>query len=163
MSILSNAGDEGHARDRSSAPGSGGSPGVGNGNPWVFLPGEVHGQRSLTGCSPGSHKESDMTEWLSTHTGLAEGWAWRYCTAHSCALTSFQCSNFASCTSSRETFCVMELQAQACPFRKTFWLANLTLDYWTLYKWAKSSAAESLASGVQNNEVCWTTRALLLV
>ena len=33
MSILSNAGDEGHAKDRSSAPGSGGSPGVGNGNP----------------------------------------------------------------------------------------------------------------------------------
>ena len=32
----------------------------------VLLPGEVHGQRSRAGGS-WSHKESDMTEWLSTH------------------------------------------------------------------------------------------------
>ena len=33
----------------------------------VFLPGEYHGQRSLTGYSPWGHKESDMTEvtWLA--------------------------------------------------------------------------------------------------
>ena len=30
----------------------------------VFLPGEFYGQRSLVGCSPWDHKESDMTEWL---------------------------------------------------------------------------------------------------
>ena len=28
----------------------------------VFLPGESHGQRSLVGCSPQAHRESDMTE-----------------------------------------------------------------------------------------------------
>ena len=28
----------------------------------IFLPGESHGQRSLVGCSPLGHKESDMTE-----------------------------------------------------------------------------------------------------
>ena len=28
----------------------------------VFLPGEFHGQRSLVGCSPWSHKESHTTE-----------------------------------------------------------------------------------------------------
>ena len=33
----------------------------------VFLPGEYHGQRRLAGCSPQGHKESDMTERLSTH------------------------------------------------------------------------------------------------
>ena len=33
----------------------------------VFLPGELHGQRSLAGYSPWGHKESDMTEQL-THT-----------------------------------------------------------------------------------------------
>ena len=33
----------------------------------VFLPGKFHGQRSLVGCSPRGHKESDMTE-HSTHT-----------------------------------------------------------------------------------------------
>ena len=31
----------------------------------VFLPGESHGQRSLAGCSPWGHKESDMTERLT--------------------------------------------------------------------------------------------------
>ena len=31
----------------------------------LFLPGEVHGQRSLASCSPWGHKESDPTEQLS--------------------------------------------------------------------------------------------------
>ena len=31
----------------------------------LFLPGEVHGQRSLASCSPWGHKESDPTERLS--------------------------------------------------------------------------------------------------
>ena len=31
----------------------------------IFLPGEVHGKRSLEGHSPWSHKESDMTEQLT--------------------------------------------------------------------------------------------------
>ena len=34
----------------------------------VFLPGESHGQRSLVGCSPWGHTETDMTERLSTHS-----------------------------------------------------------------------------------------------
>ena len=33
----------------------------------VFLPGKLHGQRSLVGCSSWDHKESDMTERLSMH------------------------------------------------------------------------------------------------
>ena len=33
----------------------------------IFLLGESRGQRSLVGCSPWGHKESDTTEWL-THT-----------------------------------------------------------------------------------------------
>ncbi|RCU29071.1 hypothetical protein DVA69_17305 [Acinetobacter baumannii] len=32
----------------------------------VFLPGKFHGQRSLAGCSPWGHKESDMTDEQST-------------------------------------------------------------------------------------------------
>ena len=46
--------------------GSGRSPGEGASrlpNP-IFFPGESHGQRSLVGCSPWAHKESDMTEQL---------------------------------------------------------------------------------------------------
>ena len=33
----------------------------------VFLPGEFHGQKSLVGYSSWSHKESNITEQLSTH------------------------------------------------------------------------------------------------
>ena len=37
-----------------------------------FFPGEFHGQRGLTGCSPWVHKELDMTKRLThTHTVLS--------------------------------------------------------------------------------------------
>ena len=56
-----------NAGDLGSIPRSGKSPGRGHGNPLcVFLPGESHGQRSLSGCSPWSRKDLDMTEQLST-------------------------------------------------------------------------------------------------
>ncbi|CAI9156423.1 unnamed protein product [Rangifer tarandus platyrhynchus] len=58
--LPANAGDPG------SIPGSGRSPGEGNGNPLHY---SCHGQRSLTGYSPWAYKESDMTEQLTqTHT-----------------------------------------------------------------------------------------------
>ena len=51
-----------------SIPGSGRSPGEGNGKPTpVFLPGESHGQRSLVGYSPWGCKESDTTELLNNN------------------------------------------------------------------------------------------------
>ena len=54
-----NAGD---IRDVGSIPGLGRSPGVGNGNHCVFLPGKRHGQRSLVGYRPWGRKESDITK-----------------------------------------------------------------------------------------------------
>ena len=36
----------------------------------VFLPGKLHGQRSLAGYSPWGCKELDMTEWAHTSTHL---------------------------------------------------------------------------------------------
>ena len=42
----------GDIRDGGSIPGSGRSPGGGNGNPLVFLPGASHGPRSLAGYGP---------------------------------------------------------------------------------------------------------------
>ena len=39
----------------------------------VFVPGKSRGQRSLMDYSPWDHKESEMTEWLSTHTDLPNG------------------------------------------------------------------------------------------
>ena len=51
----------GDARDMGSIPGSGRSPGGGNGNP-VFLPGKFHGQRSLAGYSPWGLRELDTAD-----------------------------------------------------------------------------------------------------
>ena len=46
-----------------SIPGSGRSPGGGNGNPLhFFLPGKSKGQRSLVDCGPRRHKEWDTAE-----------------------------------------------------------------------------------------------------
>ena len=52
-----------NAGDLGSIPGSGRSPGEGNGKPTpVLLPGKSHGQRSVVSYSPWSRKESDMIE-----------------------------------------------------------------------------------------------------
>ena len=58
-------------RDAGLIPGSGRSPGRGNGNPLLaweipFMPGKFHGQRSLVGHSPWGRKESDKTEHAHT-------------------------------------------------------------------------------------------------
>ena len=47
-------------------PGSGRSPGEGNGNPLQWVPGKFHGQRSLVGYSPWGSKDLYTTEWLAT-------------------------------------------------------------------------------------------------
>ena len=51
-------------------PGLRRSPGEGNWPTAVFLPKEVHGQRSLAGYSPWGHIDVDMTEWLSLSLSL---------------------------------------------------------------------------------------------
>ena len=57
-----------NAGDLSSIPGLGRPPGGGHGNPLQdsYLE-NPHGQRSLAGYSPWGHKESDITEQLSTY------------------------------------------------------------------------------------------------
>ena len=53
--------------DLDSIPGLRSSPGGGHGNQlWYFCLENPHGQMSLVGYSPWNHKESHMTEWLST-------------------------------------------------------------------------------------------------
>ena len=61
------------ARDLGSIPGLGRCPGEGHGNPLQYSCLEnPQGQRNLVGCSPWDRKESDTTEWLSTHTPLVQ-------------------------------------------------------------------------------------------
>ena len=59
-----------NAGDLGVIPGLGRSPGRGHGNPLQYSCLEKpHGQRSLVSHSPWGHKESDMTERLSTQQG----------------------------------------------------------------------------------------------
>ena len=59
----------GDTRDTGLIPGSGRSPGKGNGNLFQYSwHGKFHGQRSLVGYSPCGCKESDTSEQLNTHT-----------------------------------------------------------------------------------------------
>ena len=62
--------DAGDPGDADLTPGSGRSPGGGNGNPptTVFLPGKFHGQKRLAGYSPWGYTELDTSEQLSTHS-----------------------------------------------------------------------------------------------
>ena len=55
-----------NAGDKGLIPGSGKFPWRRKWQPIpVFLPGKSHGQRTLVGYSPWTHKESNMTEQLS--------------------------------------------------------------------------------------------------
>ena len=66
-----NTGDMG---DMGSIPRLGRFSGEGNGNPFqVFLPEKRHGQRSVAGYTPKSHKESGVTERLSIVTNISRG------------------------------------------------------------------------------------------
>ena len=63
-----------NAGDPGSIPGSGRSPGEGNGNPLQHSCLEKsHGGRSLIGHSPWGRKESDTTEQLHFHLGFPCG------------------------------------------------------------------------------------------
>ena len=57
------------ARDASSIPESGRSPGVGNGNTLQYscLENSINRGAWRATVSPWGHKESDIAEWLSTH------------------------------------------------------------------------------------------------
>ena len=52
----------GDVRDAGSILRSGRSPGGGYGTTSIFLPGELHRQRSMAGYNPESHEESGKTQ-----------------------------------------------------------------------------------------------------
>ena len=65
----------GDIRDMGSIPGSGRFPWRRAGQPTlVFLPGESHGQRSLSGYSPWGGKELDTTEPLTLSVAAIHNW-----------------------------------------------------------------------------------------
>ena len=55
-------------------PGSRRSPG----EEWqptpVFLPGKLHRKRSLTGCSPWGHSQTQLSDWAYTHHQKEQRW-----------------------------------------------------------------------------------------
>ena len=44
----------------------------------VFLPGTSHGQRSLVGCSPWGHKESDTTKCINSNSNNKDDYSLQY-------------------------------------------------------------------------------------
>ena len=62
----------GDVRDLGSIPGSGRSPGGGDGDHSSILAGKSHGQRSLEGYSPWGHQELDMTHAFKTTQQILE-------------------------------------------------------------------------------------------
>ena len=62
----------------------------------VLLLGKSHGQRSLVGCSPWVHEESDTTERLSFHFSLFTFMHWRSNLAAAAACLLFTCDSFAA-------------------------------------------------------------------
>ena len=63
----------GNARDLGSIHGLRKFPGGGHGNPLQHsCLKNPHGQKSLVGCSPWGHTESDATEWLSSRNSMRE-------------------------------------------------------------------------------------------
>ena len=56
-----------HARPPCPSP----TPGIHSDSHPSLLPGKSHGRRSLVGCSPRGHEESDMTERLHFHFSLS--------------------------------------------------------------------------------------------
>ena len=59
------------AGDENSIPGSGRSPGEGNGNPLIFLPGKTHGQRSLIATVHGVTKgRTQLSDFIVTFQPL---------------------------------------------------------------------------------------------
>ena len=75
------------ARDTGLIPGSGRSPGVGNGNPlqYSYL-GKSRGQRSLEGYSPWGHEEQDMLSRHSHTHAFNDSWVYScyFCSFDSC-------------------------------------------------------------------------------
>ena len=57
--VKNSPGGAGDGRGVGSIPGLGRSHEERHGNPFLFLPGESHGQRSLVGYSPWGHEELD--------------------------------------------------------------------------------------------------------
>ena len=80
---------EGHARGGDSIPGSGRSPGGGNGNPLQYSCLENPMDREPVGRSPSIRKESDMIEYISTHPYLRI-----YLTVHMRSLNNEHSSKF---------------------------------------------------------------------
>ena len=87
----------------------------------ALLPGKSHGWRSLGGCSPWGHKESDTTEWLHFH--FHHIWIGRNC--HICfskAVAQVHSDNFHNCAKESEIFLCGRVQFGSVQSLSRVWL-----------------------------------------
>ena len=90
-----------NAGDLGSIPGSGRSPGEGNGNPFPHsCSGKSHGQRRLVGCCPQGYKELEATEQLNNNKRQAK----QRCITRASPLTGYSGSSSQKLCSRRGQF-----------------------------------------------------------
>ena len=87
----------GNAGDADSIIGLGRSPGEGNSNSLIFLPGKSHGQRSLVGYSPWGHKRVGHD--LATKQQQYTSWYYSMCEF----VCVCECVSVCVCVCPRET------------------------------------------------------------
>ena len=111
-------------------------------DPWVRNPlqysclGKYHGERSLAGYSPWGRKESDMTEWLSTHTASVRSLGCCCCEVLQLCSTLFNSKDCSLLGSSIHRI----LQARIQPSSRGFSLPRDLNPYlWSLLHWQVGS------------------------
>ena len=95
----------------------------------VFLPGKVHGQRSLAGCSPRDCKESGLTEQLSTNPVLPSlTSSWEFCRILKIHLNS----------TNNNRFLIVQRSRGSVKEYRLWYQTNLTLTgrlHWLCHLW----------------------------
>ena len=105
-----------------------------------LLPGKSHGRRSLVGCSPWGHEESDTTEWLHFHFSLS-------CIGGGNG-SPLQCSCLENPSDGRAWWAAVYGVAQSWTQLKRLRSSSLSFASWT----AKS---EIFINWFFTEEVCW--------
>ena len=115
----------------------------------VLLPGKSHGRRSLVGCSPWGHEESDTTEWLPFHFSLS-------CIGEGNG-NPLQCSCLENPRDRGAWWVIVCGVIQSRTWLK--WLSSSSSNRWWLYRLVVMSLISNkyiLLRGFNLNTPCWS-------
>ena len=108
----------------------------------VFLPGQLHGQRSLVGYSPWSHKELDVTEHARAWLSLVGGWMAHWST-HWCSIPITGLSCWWSSTMVAILLCKLHKDTRVLALRCTLETGRVfcQTSVWLFHTWVDSKKA----------------------